>query len=72
MRSLRWIFALLAAAEPAAQPTAPQPANSVSGLSVQATPKGKPPRADVTLNMQASDDDLTQMVTIWPGAATTW
>ena len=44
-------------------------ANHVTGLTVEAQSKGRPPPADVTVNMQASDDDLTQMVTIWPGAA---
>lgn len=45
------------------------PPTTLSGIEVTAQSKGKPPPADVTLNMQGSDDDLTQMVTIWPGAA---
>ncbi len=63
------LILVLLAAEPAAQPASPPAPNTVSGVTVLAAPKGKPPPADVTLNMQASDDDLTQMVTIWPGAA---
>jgi hypothetical protein len=59
------IVALILAmqAAPAAGP------NTVPGVTVQGETRGKAPPADITLNMQGSDDDLTQMVTIWPGAA---
>ncbi|WP_394761444.1 hypothetical protein [Phenylobacterium sp.] len=60
-------LALQASPSPASTPQAPP--TTVTGVEVTAQAKGKPPPADVTVNMQASDDDLTQMVTIWPGAA---
>ena len=51
------------------QAAAPAAPNVITGVTVEGQSKGRPPPADVTLSMQASDDDLTQMVTIWPGAA---
>jgi hypothetical protein len=59
---LALILALMAAA-PAAPP------NMVSGVEVTAQPKGKPPPADLTLQMQGSSDDIDQAAVIWPGAA---
>lgn len=64
------MLALVLAIQAAAQAPAPKsPPTTVSGVEVTAKSKGKPPPADVTLNMQGSDDDITQMVTVWPGAA---
>jgi TonB family protein len=65
------ILALALAAAPAAQAppgdTAQPPGKTVSPIIV--SPEAKPPPADITLNMQGSEDDIDQLVVIWPGTA---
>ena len=58
------ILALMAAA---ADPQVAAPGNTVSPVTV--SPQTKQPPADVKLDMQGSDDDVDQLVAIWPGTA---
>jgi len=67
---LALVLALQAAtATPAASLPGKGPPTTVTGVEVTAETKGKSPPADLTLNMQGSDEDAAQMVTVWPGAA---
>jgi TonB family protein len=72
------ILALMAAADPqvaasakapAAPPAAAAPGNTVSPVTV--SPQTKPPEADLKLDMQSDDDDIDQLVVVWPGTAYT-
>ena len=68
------ILALLAAADPqVAQPNGPpaatEQASTVSPVTV--SPESKAPTPDLKIDMQSDDDDISQMVVIWPGSAYT-
>ncbi len=70
---LALILYLFAATEPAAaappSPPVPGATNTVSGITVQASPKGKQPAPDVTIDMSSNDDAITKGVVIWPATA---
>jgi TonB family protein len=68
------ILALMAAAAdpqiaaPAKPPVAATPgSNTVSPVTV--SPETKPPTPDLKIDMQSDDDDVEQLVAIWPGTA---
>ncbi len=66
------VYLLFAATEPAASPAppvVPAATNTVSGVTVQAPSKEKPPAPDLKIDMQSDDEDVDQRVVIWPATA---
>src|SRR5580704_10398382 len=61
------LAAMLALMAAAADPQVAAPGNTVSPVTV--SPQTKQPPADVKLDMQGSEDDLEQTLTIWPAGA---
>ncbi|HEX3886932.1 MAG TPA: hypothetical protein VHW05_05505 [Phenylobacterium sp.] len=53
----------------ATPPAAAEGAQTKTVSPVTVSPLTKPPSADVTLNMQGDEDDVEQLVTVWPGTA---
>ena len=56
-------------AAPAKPPAAATPGNTVSPVTV--SPETKAPTPDLKIDMQSDDDDVDQLVAIWPGTAYT-
>ncbi|MGZ6017678.1 MAG: hypothetical protein ACXWKO_03330 [Phenylobacterium sp.] len=61
------MLALVLALMAAAPPSPAAGGNTVSPVTVQ--PAAKPPEADLKIQMQGSEDDIDQLVVIWPSTA---